>query len=96
MEEMQHHCRLGSVNIHTGIHLYFCRVEESLTSHGWMKLEDKSSLKFTLKWVEVKQHIDYKSFREGEQIVNHFPNIHLLTTKIGLLESLRMYCKLHR
>lgn len=25
----------------------------------------------------------------GDQLVNHFPNISLLTTKIGLLESLR-------
>lgn len=31
----------------------------------------------------------YREFREGEQMVNHFPNISLLTTKIGLLESLR-------
>ena len=30
-----------------------------------------------------------REFREGEQLVNHFPNISLLTTKIGLLESLR-------
>ena len=29
-------------------------------------------------------------------MVNHFPNINLLTTKIGLLESLRGYSKIHR
>ena len=28
-------------------------------------------------------------------MVNHFPNITLLTTKIGLLESLRMWSRLH-
>lgn len=33
---------------------------------GWEKLEDKSSSAFTLKWVELKQHIDYKNFREGQ------------------------------
>lgn len=63
---------------------------------GWAKLGDKASYSFTLKWVELKQHIDYKNFREGEQMVNRIPNIQLLTTKIGLLENLRSYCKLHR
>lgn len=63
---------------------------------GWIKLGEKASNSFTLKWVELKQHIDYKNFREGEQMVNRIPNIQLLTTKIGLLESLRSYCKLHR
>lgn len=72
------------------------RVEQWMTSQGWVKLEDKASLNFTLKWVEVRQHIDFKNFREGEQLVNHFPNIQVLTTKIGLLESLRTYCKLRR
>ncbi len=61
---------------------------------GWQKSSDKQT--YTLKWVELKHHIDYKCFREGEQIVNHFPNINLLTTKIGLLESLRSYCRLHK
>ena len=106
-----------------------------MTVRGWEKLEDKTSPVFTLKWVELKQHIDFKSFREGqklapltssphtqcdispslffplsvflplpsslpsslppgEQIVNHFPNINLLTTKIGLLESLRAHDRL--
>ena len=73
-----------------------CRVERCLRDQGWVKLEDKASLNFTLKWVEVKQNIDYKNFREGEQLVNRFPNIQLLTTKIGLLESLRSYCKVYR
>eukprot|EP00731_Ephydatia_muelleri_P015289 Em0008g1009a len=64
-------------------------VEQHLTSKGWRKLEGSRSLSFTLQWVECKQHIDFRSFREGQQIVNHFPNINLLTTKNGLLESLR-------
>ena len=63
---------------------------------GWIKCEDKSSTSFMLKWAELKTQINYKLFREGEQIVNHFPNIGVLTTKIGLLESLRSYCKIHR
>ena len=67
------------------------RVDQHLSSKGWRRLDDGRSSSFTLKWVECKQHIDFRSFREGQQIVNHFPNINLLTTKIGLLESLREY-----
>ncbi len=44
----------------------------------------------------MKHHINYKEFREGEQIVNHIPNINIFTTKIGLLDSLRSYYKLFR
>ncbi len=73
-----------------------CRVESALTDRGWVRCEDKTSTTFTLKWTELKGHIDYKLFKEGEQVVNHFPNIGVLTTKIGLLESLRSYCKIHR
>ena len=31
----------------------------------WVKLEDKLSTSFTLKWAELKQNIDFHSFREG-------------------------------
>jgi len=30
----------------------------------------------------------------GQQLVNHYPNISLITTKIGLLESLREYYRI--
>ncbi len=73
-----------------------CRVESALTKRGWVHCEDKASTTFTLKWTELKGHIDYKLFKVGEQMVNHFPNIGVLTTKIGLLESLRSYCKIHK
>ena len=33
----------------------------------------------------------YFFFPEGEQLVNHIPNINLLTTKLGLLSSLQEY-----
>ena len=39
-----------------------------MTVRGWEKLEDKTSPFFTLKWVELKQHIDFKSFREGQKL----------------------------
>ena len=51
-------------------------------------------MSFTLKWVETNRQINHREFREGEQLVNHFPNISILTTKIGLLESLRAFERL--
>lgn len=61
---------------------------------GWWKTDHK--LMYSLKWTEGRHSIDYKSFRQGEQLVNHIPNINLLTTKIGLLESLRTYYRIQR
>ena len=43
-------------------------VEAALASRGWHRLQDKSSTAFTLKWVELKQHIDYRNFREGQLV----------------------------
>eukprot|EP00118_Oscarella_pearsei_P012767 m.96294 g.96294 ORF g.96294 m.96294 type:complete len:675 (+) comp36906_c0_seq2:68-2092(+) len=68
-------------------------VETPLVARGWQRIFDNSSRSFKLKWVELKSQIDYLNFREGEQLVNHIPNINLLTTKIGLLDSLRDYCR---
>lgn len=70
------------------------RIERALTTKGWWRTQDKVSC--TLLWTEIKRSIDYKSFHEGEQMVNHFPNMKHLTTKIGLLESLRSYYRLYR
>jgi hypothetical protein len=68
-------------------------VERPLVAMGWHRIHDRSSRSFRLKWVEIKGQINYKEFKEGEQLVNHIPNINLLTTKIGLLDSLRDYCQ---
>ena len=70
------------------------RVEEHLIAGGWVKTDHK--VMYTLKWAEQKHSIDYKLFREGEQLVNHIPNIKLLTTKIGLLDSLSTYYRLQK
>lgn len=44
---------------------YICRVKNVMTEWKWLKLEDKLSTSFTLKWAELKQNIDFHSFREG-------------------------------
>ncbi|XP_060575183.1 probable beta-tubulin polyglutamylase isoform X1 [Ruditapes philippinarum] len=66
-------------------------VEGPLTSLGWKKITDRRDGRFKLKWVQCKSTIDYSSFREGNQLVNHIPNSQLLTNKLGLLNSLKSY-----
>ncbi|XP_019627906.1 PREDICTED: protein polyglycylase TTLL10-like [Branchiostoma belcheri] len=66
-------------------------VEDLLVRMGWLRIHDKNREDFKLKWVETKNHINYYCFKEGEQLVNRIPNNAILTTKIGLLNSLREY-----
>ncbi|XP_060575179.1 protein polyglycylase TTLL10-like isoform X2 [Ruditapes philippinarum] len=66
-------------------------VEAPLVNLGWKRITDKYDERFKLKWVECKTRINYGAFREGDQLVNHLPNSHLLTNKLGLLNSLKEY-----
>ncbi|CAG5136059.1 unnamed protein product, partial [Candidula unifasciata] len=66
-------------------------VEGPLLSLGWKRTTDKQDEKFKLKWAEGRNSINYNTFREGEQLVNHIPNSKLLTNKLGLLCSLQEY-----
>ncbi|XP_077432304.1 protein polyglycylase TTLL10 [Vanacampus margaritifer] len=58
---------------------------------GWKRTYNKHREDFKLKWCESKSPCTYLSFREGEQLVYQIPNNKVLTTKIGLLSSLREY-----
>ncbi|XP_069550244.1 protein polyglycylase TTLL10 [Brachyistius frenatus] len=60
-------------------------------SRGWTRIYDKHREDFKLKWCETKSTANYCHFREGEQLVFQIPNNSVLTTKIGLLSSLREY-----
>ncbi|CAG6021134.1 unnamed protein product [Menidia menidia] len=60
-------------------------------SKGWQRIYDKHRVDFKLKWCETKSSATYNNFREGEQLVYQIPNNKVLTTKIGLLNSLREY-----
>lgn len=42
------------------------RIESTLVSLGWSKIEDKMDESFKLKWVECKSQINYDSFRDGK------------------------------
>ncbi|XP_063292949.1 inactive polyglycylase TTLL10 [Pelobates fuscus] len=58
---------------------------------GWQRIQDNKREDYRLKWCEAKCSATYCTFRDGEQLVYQIPNNKLLTTKIGLLNSLREY-----
>ncbi|XP_054464586.1 protein polyglycylase TTLL10 [Anoplopoma fimbria] len=60
-------------------------------SRGWKRIDNKHRQDFKLKWCETKSPATYCNFREGEQLVYQIPNNKVLTTKIGLVSSLREY-----
>ncbi|XP_053516171.1 inactive polyglycylase TTLL10 [Artibeus jamaicensis] len=62
-------------------------------SKGWQRIQDSRRGDYKLKWCEVKCRDSYSSFREGEQLLYQIPNNRLLTTKIGLLSTLREYSR---
>ncbi|XP_030279131.1 protein polyglycylase TTLL10 isoform X2 [Sparus aurata] len=60
-------------------------------SRGWKRIYNKHRVDFKLKWCETKSPANYRNFRQGEQLLYQIPNNKVLTTKIGLLSSLREY-----
>lgn len=69
-------------------------IENHLLSIGLVR--SKNHRDFFFKWVEIKNQINYATFLPGQQIVNHIPGIGCLTTKTGLLETLRDYEKFNK
>jgi hypothetical protein len=83
----------------------------ALDKRGWQQLpfDYNFSTRFTLKWVERRSQIDYKSHVAGQvfkihiflfyanilwQLVNHIINNDCFTTKLGLLNTLRdFFCR---
>ncbi|KAK2851103.1 hypothetical protein Q5P01_007379 [Channa striata] len=66
-------------------------VSQYCESKGWKRIYNKHREDFKLKWCETKSPSNYCNFREGEQLLYQVPNNKVLTTKIGLLHSLRDY-----
>ncbi|ROL46845.1 Protein polyglycylase TTLL10 [Anabarilius grahami] len=58
---------------------------------GWQRIFDKTRTDYKLKWCETKSPATYNSFKAGGQLLYQIPNNNVLTTKIGLLNSLREY-----
>ena len=76
---------------------YACRgnntilVENHFVKHmQWTRTEERGP-NYKFKWMQCVNQIDYDEFRDSEQVANHISNISCLTTKIGLVESLRAY-----
>lgn len=70
-------------------------VKAAMDKRGWQQLpfEYQFSSRFGLKWVERRSQIDYRAHVPG-QLVCHIPNSEIITTKVGLLQSLRdTFCK---
>ncbi|XP_058497819.1 protein polyglycylase TTLL10 isoform X1 [Solea solea] len=66
-------------------------VSSYLESKGWRRIYNKHREDFKIKWCETKSPVNYCNFREGEQLMYQIPNNKVLTSKIGLLSSLREY-----
>jgi hypothetical protein len=70
-------------------------LKDALDRRGWQQLpfEYSFSSRFNLKWVERRSQIDYRAHTAG-QLVNHIPNNDCISTKLGLLTTLReKYCR---
>ncbi|XP_019397142.1 PREDICTED: inactive polyglycylase TTLL10 isoform X2 [Crocodylus porosus] len=68
-----------------GLVSIYCR------SKGWQRIYDNKREDYKLKWCETKCRETYYNFKEGEQLLYQIPNNKVLTTKVGLLCSLREY-----
>ena len=76
---------------------YDCfRVESSLVSLGWSKVEDKLD-DFKLKWVECKSQINYSTFKDGKKYITYWVGL----GSTGVLKCLHQSteqstgCRLH-
>jgi hypothetical protein len=56
-----------------------------------MNQKDGFSSNFYFKWVQTHNEINFFTFKEGQQIVCHIPNINIFTTKTGLLKTIKDY-----
>lgn len=64
-----------------------------MTRLGWAQITESNDDSYKLKWVQCVRSINWNTFKEGEQIVNHIPNCGLFTNKLNLLCSLQAFEK---
>lgn len=57
--------------------------------YNLMSAKEQFSPHYFFKWVQSAGEIDFHSFKEGLQIVNHIPNISMVSAKLELLRTLR-------
>lgn len=56
-----------------------------------MNQKEGFSSNYYFKWVQTHNEINFFTFKEGQQIVCHIPNINIYTTKTGLLKTIKDY-----
>ncbi|CAI2374863.1 unnamed protein product [Moneuplotes crassus] len=62
-------------------------IKNTLYDKGWIENMDKSSACFDLLWTIKQRDINFDTLRDG-QVVNHFKNNGVITTKIGLCRNI--------
>ena len=63
-------------------------LKNALLERGWVENPDKHSALYDLKWTTKVSDVNFDSLRP-HQFVNHFNNNACLTSKYGLIKSLR-------
>ena len=69
------------------------RIETILSSIGFERQIEKID-DYKLKWVQCSSSVNWNSFRDGEQLVNHIQGEDYFTTKLQLYQSLQTYEKI--
>jgi len=63
-------------------------LKKSLRKRGWVENKDVNSPCFDFKWTLKSNDIDHNALT-NDQLVNHFPKASTITTKVGLMHSLK-------
>eukprot|EP00002_Diphylleia_rotans_P015536 TRINITY_DN3009_c1_g1_i2.p1 TRINITY_DN3009_c1_g1~~TRINITY_DN3009_c1_g1_i2.p1 ORF type:complete len:1116 (+),score=211.00 TRINITY_DN3009_c1_g1_i2:238-3348(+) len=63
-------------------------IRTELIQRGWVENPDPTSCVFDFKWTTYSNDINFRKLNK-KQVVNHFEGVDVLTTKLGLLKSLR-------
>ncbi|XP_038629237.1 protein polyglycylase TTLL10-like isoform X1 [Scyliorhinus canicula] len=60
-------------------------------NRGWKRIYDNDRADYLIKWCEINTLTNFHCFQEGKQLLNQIPNNRLLTTKVGLCSSLKIF-----
>lgn len=66
-------------------------IKDALLVRNWKLLPDsyKNTEYFDFKWTQSTHEINFFSFKEGKQIVNHIRNNKIISTKTGLYDVIQ-------
>ena len=58
----------------------------NFSNWAFLNKYDRDDTSYMIKWVNSSTEINYDTFREGEQFVNHFPNSQIIVSRLRMLE----------